>query len=135
MKRVFHCFPDRKAYPLEELETHLKFTYLPQIAFETPADKEEIRERGIEQWRNNKVSAESQELGNRFIREIESTSIPDVSIRWLEEILGYGLFLEETLESGSYAGEYTGIVRKNDLRRYFEPLNNYCDLLPKNWST
>ncbi len=39
--------------------------------------------------------------------------------------MGYGLFAEEEIPESFFVGEYTGIVRENN-RRYFEPLNNYC---------
>ncbi len=125
MKRTVQCFPDGKFYTPQELETYLNFKYLPQLSFETPLDKDDIQARGLEQLKHNKVSQQSLELGNQFIEKIEAASIPSVSIKWLGEHLGFGLFAEEQLETGSYVGEYTGIVRKND-RRYFEPLNNYC---------
>ncbi len=116
---------DGKACAVQELEMLLKFKYLPRISFETSKDQRSIRKRGIEKWKSNGVSAESQELGSRFIQKIKVEYIPNVSIRWLNESLGHGLFLEENLDRGSYVGEYTGIVRKNDLRRYFNPINNY----------
>jgi uncharacterized protein len=125
LERQFQCIPDGKVYPIPELETRLNFNYLPHNAFETPADRQEIREKGIVQRKNNEVSVESQELGTKFIRKIEAEYIPHVSIRWIDESIGYGLFAEEDLEAGCYVGEYTGIVRKNG-KKYFEPLNNYC---------
>lgn len=104
-----------------ELEERLQFKHLPHIAFETALDEQEIRMRGSRQ----EVPPEAQELGNRFIREIEASYLPAVSVRFIHEDVGYGLFAEEALSPGAYVGEYTGIVRRND-RRYFEPLNNYC---------
>jgi hypothetical protein len=65
------------------------------------------------------------ELGKKFIDKINAAYIPQVSVRWISDKVGYGLFAEETIARESYVGEYTGVVRKND-RRYFEPLNNYC---------
>ena len=69
---------------------------------------------------------EAIELGQRFIGKIQAAYLPSVSVRKMEGEIGYGLFAEEGIEPGSYVGEYTGIVRKNDIRRYLEPLNNYC---------
>jgi len=123
--RTFSCYPDGKAYTIQELEVHLKFTYLPHLTFETQTDRQDIKERGIAKWKNNLVSIESQELGTKFIKKINDAYIPDVSIRWMNDSLGYGLFAEENLDAWRYVGEYTGIVRKNN-RRYLEPLNNYC---------
>ncbi len=126
MNRAFPCFPDGKTYSIPELESRLSFKYVSLNSFESPEEQQEIRERGLKKWKEGGVSVESQELGIRFMQEIEAAYIPDVSIRYLDESLGHGLFLEETIEAGSYVGEYTGIVRKNDLRRYFAPINNYC---------
>jgi uncharacterized protein len=124
MNRSFQCFPDGRFYTIEELEIHLNFKFLSQIDFETIADSREIRKKGIEKLKNNKVNKKSRALGNKFFKQIKIAYIPDVSIRSLENI-GYGLFSEQNLYAGNYVGEYTGIIRKND-RRYFEPLNNYC---------
>ncbi len=101
------------------------FKFLSAIAFESLEDREDVRARGITKLQNNQVSLKSQELGNKFIHKIEEAYIPQVSVRWIDEKIGYGLFAEEDISMGDYAGEYTGIVRRND-RRYFEPLNNYC---------
>jgi len=126
MSRAFSCFPSGKIYRIEELEKHLSFKYLPQNSFESPEAEREIKERGLQKHKDGGVSAKSQELGAKFIDQIRAAYIPEVSIRYLNATLGHGLFLEEPLECGSYIGEYCGIVRENDLRRYFEPLNNYC---------
>ena len=125
MNKACQYLLDGKTYTVQELETLLKFNYLPSISFETPKGQRNIKKQGIEKWKKNEISAESQEFGNRFIQKIEADYIPAVSIRWLNESLGHGLFLEETLDKGSYVGEYTGIVRENDMRRYLDPMNHY----------
>lgn len=125
MSRKFQIYPRKEFYTLQELENHLHFTYLPQISFETPLEQKEIRKKGLAQWKRKEICTEALELGEKFHEKIKSAYIPDVSIRYLDKSLGYGLFAEKEIEIGSYVGEYTGIVRKND-RRYTQPLNNYC---------
>ncbi len=115
-------YPDGGFYSIEELEKRLGFTYLPHNAFEAPHDRQDIRERGIDKWKKGEIPLEAEELGRRFIQEIELAALPAVSIRWIQDEVGYGLFAEKDLAAGTYAGEYTGIVRKND--RHGE-LNNY----------
>lgn len=117
MSKIF----DVNDFSIQELEKRLKFKYLPQIAFETPTAQQEIRMKGLEKEHADEAIV----LGNRFIQKIEKGYTPHVSIRWINGYTGYGLFAEEDLSKGSYAGEYTGLVRKND-RRYFEPVNHYC---------
>ena len=106
-----------------------QYAHSSHIDFESEAGRKEIWLLGMEEWKNKKVSVEAETLGKQFIKEIETAYIPAVSVRWVGEVVEFGLFAEEDLEEGCYVGEYTGIVRKND-RRYCEPLNNYCYTYP-----
>ncbi len=126
MRKTVPLYPDGVFFSMEELEVRLQFRFLPQNAFESPEDEEHVRLRGLANFESGEVSAESQELGKRFIQEIQSAYIPPVSVRLVDESVGYGLFAESDLPQGAYVGEYTGIVRRNDLRRYLGPMNNYC---------
>lgn len=110
---------------LEELEAELDFKYLPQISFESTTDQEEVYAKGMLKWRNNEVKPEALELGKRYNEQIQAAYLPSVSIRKIDERVGWGLYTQEAISKGSYVGEYTGVVRKND-RRYIEPLNDYC---------
>ncbi len=124
MKKILF-YPDRAFYSIPELEKRLRFKYLSQIAFETEEKRDEILSRGMEKWKNQEISNDALEMGRKFHEEIETGTLPKVSIRWINRRIGYGLFAEEKIAVGQYAGEYTGIVRENN-RRYFEPINNYC---------
>lgn len=95
------------------------FHYLSQIAFESETEKEDIQQRG---WLS-KPSEEALRLGQEFRKEILEGVLPKLSIRLINEKVGHGAFLEEPLPEGAFVGEYTGIVRRNDMRRYFN--NNY----------
>lgn len=108
-----------------ELENLFCFKFVSQITFESNEEKILVKEKGLEKLKNNGISPEAQKLGKLYIDQILSCYIPKVSVRKVDEHIGYGLFAEEDILEGSYVGEYTGIVRKND-RRYMEPLNHYC---------
>lgn len=126
MDKKFQVFPESVFHSIEELEKLLQFRYLPHNVFESAEEEKEIQEKGYEKSNLGQVSSEAEELGKRMIGKIKGGEIPDVSIRWIDEKVGHGLFVEEELSIGDYAGEYTGVVRKNDIRRYLGPLNNYC---------
>lgn len=117
---------DGKSYPLAELERELGFRFLPQIGFRSPEEREEILQRGLQK---PDVKPLELEQGARFRREIEASTLPNVSIRSVSEKVGYGLFAEERIKPGAYVGEYTGIVHRNN-NRYLEPLNDYCYKYP-----
>ncbi|MGH2638757.1 MAG: SET domain-containing protein-lysine N-methyltransferase [Rhabdochlamydiaceae bacterium] len=121
MKRKW--FAERLSIPA--LEKRLNYRHLPLNEFESPADEEEVRQKGLEQEKGGKISSHALKLGKKFHTQILSSYIPVVSIRWVHPSIGYGLFAEEIIKKDRYVGEYTGVVRRND-RRYFEPINNYC---------
>jgi len=113
---------------IEELEKRIPFKYVPLLSFEDPSD---AQARGQAKFQSNLVSSQALKLGKKYIGKIAAAYISPVSVRWISDKVGYGLFAEETITNGSYVGEYAGIVRRND-RRYFEPLNNYCYEYPVN---
>ena len=94
------------------------------ISFRNEREKIKIQTLGLEQLKKGMVSKEALFLGEQHKKQIESHYLPKMSIRFINEKVGYGAFLEEPLEPNSYAGEYTGVVREN-ARIYFAPLNNY----------
>jgi len=84
-----------------------------------------IQEKGMDKLKSGGVMTESLELGEKFARQIQAGELPVVSVRFVNDQVGYGLFAEEEIVEGFFVGEYTGLVRENN-RRYFEPLNHYC---------
>ncbi len=119
-------YPDKRRYSLQELEEKLGFYYIPEIAFESPEIRQDIWEKGIDLWVKRETSEEAERLGALFHDKIESGFIRDVSVRFIDDRVEHGLFAEERIEAGSYVGEYVGVIRENDIRRYMGKLNNYC---------
>ncbi|MGB7978809.1 MAG: SET domain-containing protein-lysine N-methyltransferase [Chlamydiales bacterium] len=98
---------------------------LPQIDFQSEEERRDILERGLELMRQGKIPENAIQRGVRYRKKILSGFCPKVSIRFINERVGQGVFAEEVLKARSYVGEYTGVVREN-VRIYFVPLNNYC---------
>lgn len=101
------------------------FHYLPQIAFQSEQEKQEILSRGLLELKKGTIPQQAIQRGQKYRGLIENSFEPKVAIRYINENVGYGAFAEEPLKARQYIGEYTGIVREN-LRNYFAPLNNYC---------
>lgn len=125
LKRKTLLYPDGNSYSIRELEEQLNFKYLIKNSFETREDESTVRTKGMQKFNNGEVTTEAIDLGKRFIHKIQNGHLPIVSIRFINDEVGYGLFAEEEILENSFIGEYTGIVRENN-RRYLEPLNNYC---------
>jgi hypothetical protein len=104
------------------MKENLSYDHLPHNEF---VDKADVLRRGLEELAKGNIPKEAIALGTKYRREIEVGYEPNVSIRWVSEKVGYGAFAEEVIEPDTFVGEYTGVVREN-VRVYFQPLNNYC---------
>lgn len=88
-----------------EKKYHVK--YLSTLRFENRRVEEKVRRlcRRVNPTRRAKW------LGVYLEKELENHRIAPLSIRKVDETIGYGLFAEEFLPEGTWVGEYTGIVR------------------------
>lgn len=123
MSKIFKLDSDN--YSINNLEKELGFKFLKKNVFETKEEEQKVKEKGMKKFETNIIPSEQIENGIKFKEMIQTAYIPKVSIHFLNEDVGHGLFAQEALSIGVYVGEYTGTVREND-RRYLEPLNNYC---------
>lgn len=94
------------------------------LNFESEKKKIRIQKKGFFLEKKGLLKPKSAELGRKFKKEIGQGTLPKISIRFINENVGYGAFLEENLKKGEFAGEYTGLVREN-IRIYFVALNKY----------
>lgn len=70
-----------------------------------------------------KPTQEAVWLGAYFHREILHQILPDVSIRWIDPIMGWGVFANRDFKKMEFIAEYTGIVRKKSSA---DRKNSYC---------
>jgi hypothetical protein len=62
-------------------------------------------------------------LGQYFEREILSPTLPQVSLRWIDREIGWGVFAEKDFQEMAFIAEYTGVLRK---RTKQDKKNAYC---------
>ncbi|MDE3046231.1 MAG: SET domain-containing protein-lysine N-methyltransferase [Verrucomicrobiota bacterium] len=62
-------------------------------------------------------------LGRYFQKELLSEKIPDVSLRWVSDEIGWGVFAERNFSKMEFIAEYAGLVRR---RRKGDLANAYC---------
>ena len=113
-----------KEYPLHEFEERMGMRYLKSLTFQTEPIIEKVLRQSKKAIAKKQLSIREKWLGVRYQREISSSYEPKVSIRWIDESLGYGVFAEEEIPVGAYIGEYTGLVRKRQRRT--DRKNDYC---------
>lgn len=51
-------------------------------------------------------------MGIYFDKEIQAGSHPKVSIRFIDEEVGFGVFTEQRIPSCAFAGEYRGMIQE-----------------------
>lgn len=110
---------------IDKLAKVLGFQYLHHNGFESPEDRANVLAKGLAKFESRLVAKEALDLGQRFFQQIRGAHLAKLEVRFINDAVGHGCFAAEDIEAGSFVGEYTGIVRENN-RRYFEPLNNYC---------
>jgi uncharacterized protein len=70
------------------------------------------------------MDAEHKWLSAYFRQEVlDQTGIPPVSLRWIDDEIGWGVFAERDLQKTEFIAKYSGIVRKR-VRR--DAKNAYC---------
>lgn len=112
---------------IEDLQKQLQFTYLDHLEIQCAEEKEKILQDGWRHEKEKKISDERIHHGIQFKQQIESCLTAKVSVRWISEDVGHGLFAEEDLKENSYIGEYVGFIRKNNEHGQF---NHYLFSYP-----
>lgn len=98
--------------------------YLPTLEFTAPEIKIFVENRCGKALKKEQFEIRQKWLGTFFAPQISKGYCPDVSIRWINDELKYGVFAETAFPSGALIGEYTGIVRKRKWR--LDRKNDYC---------
>ena len=109
---------------LQELEEKMQLRYVKSLDFPTDQIIEKVLKQSKKAMKRKELSIRERWLGIHFQKEISEDYEPNFSIRWIDEVLGYGAFAEDDIAAGAYIGEYTGLVRKR--RRRVDRKNDYC---------
>ena len=113
---------------VEEFRTATGVQYAPELQFENENVLKNVRQQCSRAMEMGTITAQSQWLGTLHAEQLRNHFVADVSIHWIDETIGYGLFAEKEIQPGEFIGEYTGMVR----RRTFlsDNINEYCFRYP-----
>jgi hypothetical protein len=117
-----------KEYSVQEFTAATGVVYLPELEFQDRKTYEAVRRKCANALQKGVVGEQSRWLGTLHAEEIRDHVVADVSIRWIDETFGYGLFAETDIQVGEYIGEYTGVVRRCNL--LVDKINEYCFSYP-----
>jgi hypothetical protein len=100
-------------------EKALEFNYIDGLKFKDHKTLISI----IKKCKKANIDKEQYWYGCYYAKEIAEGITSDVTIKWINPILEYGLFTNVLLKKGSYVGHYGGEVRKHQKG---DEKNPYC---------
>ncbi|MBS0634477.1 MAG: SET domain-containing protein-lysine N-methyltransferase [Verrucomicrobia bacterium] len=113
-----------------DFEAFFGIKYLPTSYYESSELKDEVRKSCPWLLKNTVVGEEHRSLGAFLHKALESGKVTSVAIKWIDDVMGYGLFAKNFIAKESFIGQYTGIVTKE-----IPESTAYCMQLPtKFWS-
>ena len=86
--------------------------YLLQPLFASDAIFEEVLNRTKKAKNEDAISPERIWMGIYFDKEIQTGAHPKVSIRYIDDEVGFGVFAEQRIPPCAFAGEYLGVVKE-----------------------
>lgn len=94
------------------LEEALGFTYISNLEFDSYQTFNYLLRKCPWILSSSSLGRENRWLGSLHLQAFESGRFADVSIRWINDILCYGLFAETSMPAQALIGEYTGVVHR-----------------------
>lgn len=120
LKGSDHC----RKYTVAEFEKIFRVSYIEANVFFTPTFLSQVIRDCPWLLEHTVFGSEHRRLGSSLRTKVSQGFMEDVSVRWIDDNMGYGLFAERDFARESYIGEYVGIVRK--IKRFSPEGNEYC---------
>ena len=119
----------KNATSLEEktlpgFETLMGIQWQNELAFASEKIIQTIHKKSKRALLKKEITMRQKWLGFHFQKQILEGFLPDISVRWINDAMGYGVFTEKKIFPADYIGEYTGLVRKRVGR--IDQKNDYC---------
>jgi len=130
-KKVKVAFPGQvrpSAISCLEFYEKTAFCFINNLEFSSLALYQEVCACCKKKFLEGKISDRAKWLGIKWRNFISKGYVEDVSIRWISDSVGFGLFTEKPLEAQAFVGEYMGVLRKCPL--FFANVNPYCFRYP-----
>jgi len=108
---------------LESFEKLTGTAFVPQLEFEDASLFEDLVKRGKKSHKKGLLSQEQLWFGSFYRKEIETLSLPDVFLRWIDPSLGWGVFANRDFKKRELIAEYSGKLRR---WKRSDNKNSYC---------
>ena len=121
--------PFRKKYgaPIDDKHAHAvldSLSFLPNPVFENDQTLYNILSCSQKAKIKDQITPEKTWMGIYFDKEVQQGAHPPVSIRYIDDEVGFGVFAEQRIPSCSFVGEYTGIIQERKRKQVKD--KRYC---------
>ena len=107
--------------------------YLDHLEFANWRAESYIRKKCAYAHKKGRIESLTLWLGKLHGKQMDLGADIDVTVKWMGEELGYGLFTNQKLKKWDYIGEYAGLLRRRGLLK--RDVNDYCFQYPREWAT
>lgn len=104
---------DSETYSIEQFEKMTGIQWQTNLTFKDFHLVPKIKKKAAKLYKKGEMTLEQIWLGKYFQKEIETNYTPDVAIRWIDSILGWGVFASRDFKKMEFIAEYVGTVRKS----------------------
>lgn len=110
-----------RTLPLDEFEKLTGAKWLQRLEFGELFPK--MVKEGSRLHKKGEMTLEQLWLGRYYQKELTTLPEPDITIRWIDPLLGWGVFANRPFKKMEFIAEYAGRVRKRERR---DTKNGYC---------
>lgn len=103
---------------IQEFEKKFHITYYPELRFATPTVEKKVRQKYKKALYYNMIEKDRIWLGAYYSPFFRRGYVNQISIRWISDQVGHGVFAEKTMKPREYIGEYTGLLIRHPYFAY-----------------
>lgn len=122
-----------RTYGKERLGEVFQFRYVSALEFDNYEIEQWVRKKCLWAYKRGYIDKLQIWLGKFHAKEIAQELTPDVTIKWINDEIGYGMITNQSIKPWAYIGEYAGLLRRRNL--FYRNINDYCFMYPRRWLT
>lgn len=107
-----------------DFERALNIRFLSHVQIDNREVKNQVEKRHRLALTKNWITPRQKWLGEYYAEKMRTPADLDLTIAWIDEVVGYGVWTNQPIPLHGYIGEYTGFLRKRSWWGRWE--NLYC---------
>jgi len=101
----------------QELETHFSMKFLNHLKFQQHKDLLWVLDLCAKKLEDESIKRKNLWIDSLYGNAFLSKKFAPTYVKWINPLIGYGLFAKEDISQYSLIGEYTGIIRRRSAKQ------------------